>query len=309
MNPWVQSPALHKTSMVAQAYNPSTEEEEVGGRWLHWLSSCRSSNRKTCKAADRFCCGSQGTHLQFALDSVIVEVMWSEYTWSQKVSVQLNSCSPKLATANSLPLAPTSKWSTLVCYRGKLKKLGAFCPPAVGSVTQIHWQTVGTVLQSAPVLISCLWLSCFDLTFPPGCRTEGLRWLQPKYQIVPSYLSLQTNKYCIVPLHLIKIHPNNVTHLSTTHKGKFQTQCLNNFPCNHWERWNLCFVFTFGVIVSRAPCLGLCLTTLTVSITGTVMTQPKVPVQLQCVQPSFSVLLSRSVQHSRHKCSAGLCWG
>lgn len=58
-----------------------------------------------------------------------------------------------------------------------------------------------------------------------------------------------------------------MTHLSTTHKGKFQTQCLNNFPCNHWERWNLCFVFTFGVIVSRAPCLGLCLTTLTVSIT------------------------------------------
>lgn len=203
MNPWVQSPALHKTSMVAQAYNPSTEEEEVGGRWLHWLSSCRNSNRKTCKAADRFCCGSQGTHLQFALDSVIVEVMWSEYTWSQKVSVQLNSCSPKLATANSLPLAPTSKWSTLVCYRGKLKKLGAFCPPAVGSVTQIHWQTVGTVLQSAPVLISCLWLSCFDLTFPPGCP-EGLRWLQPKEQIVPSYLSLQTNKYCIVPFTLDK---------------------------------------------------------------------------------------------------------
>lgn len=130
--------------------------------------------------------------------------------------------------------------------------------------------------------------------------------MTPTQETDCSKLLVVTNKQILhCALTHDKIHSNNVTHLSTTHKGKFQTQCLKL----HWEGWNLCFVFTFGVIVSRVPCLGHCLTTLTVSITGTVMTQPKVPVQLQCVQPSFSVLLSRSVQHSRRKCSKGLCWG
>lgn len=92
-------------------------------------------------------------------------------------------------------------------------------------------------------------------------------------------------------------------------QGQVSDTMSEQFPMQSLGKMESLFCFYFWCDCLQSPLSWPLPHNLDREYHSTVMTQPKVPVQLQCVQPSFSVLLSRSVQHSRRKCSAGLCWG
>lgn len=147
------------------------------------------------------------------------------------------SWSPKLAP--TISHSPQLLNGLLLSTTKRTQETGNF-PPTLRSVTQIHLQALGAVLQSAPALpLLSLWLiQAVGISSSHQAVTvlrisDGSSPSNRLFQATCPYKQTKKNLHSALTLVLVrcffdKIHPNNLPHLSAPDKGRMQTQCYTN---------------------------------------------------------------------------------
>lgn len=160
------------------------------------------------------------------------------------IAEHCRSWSPKLAT--TISHCPQLLNGLLLSTTKGTQETGNF-PPALRSVTQIHLQALGAVLQSGPALhLLSLWLiQAVGISSSHQAVTvlrisDGSSPSNRLFQATCPYKQTKKNLHSALTLVLVrcffdKIHPNNLPHLSAPEKGRMQTQCYSDHW--YWGRW------------------------------------------------------------------------